>query len=205
MNSPAKIYRLHAVTETHIEQLSDVLIDCVEGGASISFMLPMTREKAERFWLGVAAGVTNNERVLLVAQNDQGEIIGTVQVALALPENQPHRADISKMIVHRSARKQGIAAALMVAAEAEALREGKTVLVLDTASDDAERVYRKLGWQECGVIPDFALLPGGGFVRLLIFISGLFLSRRYIPRTPPHPNPLRKGRGDRRYICLNKC
>ena len=169
MNSPAKIYRLHAVTETHIEQLSDVLIDCVEGGASISFMLPMTREKAERFWLGVAAGVTNNERVLLVAQNDQGEIIGTVQVALALPENQPHRADISKMIVHRSARKQGIAAALMEAAEAETLREGKTVLVLDTASDEAERVYRKLGWLECGVIPDFALWPQGGLCATTFF------------------------------------
>ena len=161
MNSCAKILRLHSVTNTQIDQLSNVLIDCVEGGASISFMLPMTREKAERFWRGVADGVANNERVLLVAQNEQSEIIGSVQVVLAQPENQPHRADISKMIVHRSARKQGIAAALMETAEAEALREGKTVLVLDTASDDAERVYRKLGWQECGVIPDYALLPGG--------------------------------------------
>ena len=161
MNPPPKIHRVHSVTPAQIHELSHVLIDCVEGGASISFMLPMTREKAERFWRGVADGVANNERVLLVAQNELGEIVGSVQVVLAQPENQPHRADISKMIVHRSARKQGIAAALMVSAEAEALREGKTVLVLDTASDEAERVYRKLGWHECGVIPDYALLPGG--------------------------------------------
>ena len=161
MNRTVTILRLHTVTSDQIIQLCNVLIDCVDGGASISFMLPMTRDKAERFWRGVVEGVANNERVLLVAQSEQGEIVGTVQVVLAQPENQPHRADISKMIVHRSARKQGIAAALMEAAEAEALREGKTVLVLDTASDDAERVYRKLGWLECGVIPDFALLPGG--------------------------------------------
>ena len=169
MNATVKFHRLHSVTPAQIDQLCNVLIDCVEGGASISFMLPMTLDKAERFWHGVAEGVANNERVLLVAQSEQGEIVGSVQVVLAQPENQPHRADISKMIVHRSARKQGIAAALMVAAEAEALREGKTVLVLDTASDDAERVYRKLGWLECGVIPDFALLPGGGLCATTYF------------------------------------
>ena len=173
MNPPPKIHRLHSLTPTQIDQLCTVLIDCVEGGASISFMLPMTREKAERFWRGVAEGVANNERVLLVAQNELGEIVGSVQVVLAQPENQPHRADISKMIVHRSARKQGIAAALMEAAEAEALREGKTVLVLDTASDDAERVYRKLGWQECGVIPDYALLPDGGLCATTYFYKRL--------------------------------
>ena len=173
MNPPPKIHRLHTLTPTQIDQLCTVLIDCVEGGASISFMLPMTREKAERFWRGVAEGVANNERVLLVAQNELGEIVGSVQVVLAQPENQPHRADISKMIVHRSARKQGIAATLMAEAEAEALRAGKTVLVLDTASDDAERVYRKLGWQECGVIPDYALLPGGPLCATTYFYKRL--------------------------------
>jgi GNAT superfamily N-acetyltransferase len=173
MNQPPKIHRLDAVTPAQIDQLCNVLIDCVEDGASISFMLPMTRDKAERFWRGIAEGVANNERVLLVAQNEEGEIIGSVQVVLAQPENQPHRADISKMIVHRSARKKGIAAALMVAAEAHALREGKTVLVLDTASDDAERIYRKLGWQECGVIPDYALLPGGELCATTYFYKQL--------------------------------
>ena len=173
MNQPPKIHRINSVTPAQIDQLCNVLIDCVEGGASISFMLPMTRDKAERFWRGVAEGVTNNERVLLVAQNERAEIVGTVQVVLSQPENQPHRADISKMIVHRSARKQGIAAALMVAAEAEALSEGKTLLVLDTASDGAERIYRKLGWQECGVIPDYALLPGGELCATTFFYKRL--------------------------------
>ena len=173
MNPPPKIHRLHSLTLTQIDQLCTVLIDCVEGGASISFMLPMTREKAERFWRGVAEGLANNERVLLVAQNELGVIVGSVQVVLAQPENQPHRADISKMIVHRSARKQGIAAELMAEAEAEALREGKTVLVLDTASDDAERVYRKQGWQECGVIPDYALSPGGALCATTYFYKRL--------------------------------
>ncbi len=173
MNQPPKIHRLDRVTATQIDQLCNVLIDCVEGGASISFMLPMTLEKAERFWRGVAEGVANNERALLVAHNEQSEIVGTVQVVLAQPENQPHRADISKMIVHRSARNQGIAAALMVAAEVEALREGKTVLVLDTASDGAERIYRKLGWQACGVIPDYALLPGGELCATTYFYKRL--------------------------------
>ncbi len=173
MNLPPKIHRLNSVTPAQIDQLCNVLIDCVEGGASVSFMLPMTHDKALRFWRGVAEGVVNNERVLLVAQNELGDIVGTVQVVLSQPENQPHRADISKMIVHRSARKQGIAAALMVAAEAEALREGKTVLVLDTASDSAERIYRKLGWQECGVIPDYALLPGGELCATTYFYKRL--------------------------------
>ena len=173
MYPPPKIHRLESLTPTQIDQLCNVLIDCVEGGASISFMLPMTQDKAERFWRGVVEGVVNNERVLLVAQNEQGEIIGSVQVVLLQPENQPHRADISKMIVHRGARKKGIAAALMVAAEAEALREGKTVLVLDTASDEAKRTYRKLGWQECGVIPDYALLPGGELCATTYFYKRL--------------------------------
>ena len=173
MSLPPKIHRLNTVTPTQVDQLCNVLIDCVEGGASISFMLPMTQDKAERFWRGVVEGVVNNERVLLVAQNEQGEIIGSVQVVLLQPENQPHRADISKMIVHRGARKKGIAAALMVAAEAEALREGKTVLVLDTASDEAKRTYRKLGWQECGVIPDYALLPGGELCATTYFYKRL--------------------------------
>lgn len=189
MNSRAKISRLHAVTASQIDELSRVLIDCVEGGASISFMLPITREKAERFWRGVAEGVANNERVLLIAQSEQGEIVGTVQVVLAQPENQPHRADISKMIVHRSARKHGIAAALMVAAEAEAVREGKTVLVLDTASADAERVYRKLGWLECGVIPDFALLPGGELCATTYFYKRLAPVQTANSATAPSPSP----------------
>ncbi len=142
--------------------LSDVLIDCVEGGASVSFMLPMTKDKADAFWRGVAEGVAAGERILLVAE-DGGEVVGTVQVVLKQPENQPHRADISKMLVHRRARKRGIGAALMRAAEKAAASAGKTVLVLDTVTGSAgERLYTRLGWQRVGVIPNYALWPQGG-------------------------------------------
>ncbi|MBC7603939.1 MAG: GNAT family N-acetyltransferase, partial [Ramlibacter sp.] len=130
-------------------------------GASVSFMQPMSQEKALAFWTSVAQGAQRNERALLVIRDAQG-IVGTVQVVWDLPENQPHRADISKMLVHRRGRRQGMGEALMKAAEDVARQEGKTLLVLDTASDTAERLYTRLGWQRCGVIPDYALLPQGG-------------------------------------------
>ncbi|HZH12220.1 MAG TPA: GNAT family N-acetyltransferase [Microvirga sp.] len=145
-----------------IGPLSTVLIDCVEGGASVGFMLPMTRDKAETFWRGVANSVAAGERILLVAE-DGGEIIGTVQVVLKQPENQPHRGDVSKMLVHRKARRRGVGAALMRAAEEAARRAGKTVLVLDTVTgSDAERLYTRLGWERVGIIPNYALWPQGG-------------------------------------------
>ena len=152
-----------------IEALSRVLIDCVEGGASVSFMLPMTQDKADRFWTGVAEGVTAGERLLLVAE-EGGEIVGTVQVVLSQPENQPHRADISKMLVHRKARKRGVGAALMRAAEDAARKAGKTVLVLDTVTgSDGERLYSRLGWERVGIIPNYALWPQGGLCSTTYF------------------------------------
>jgi GNAT superfamily N-acetyltransferase len=145
-----------------VRALSHVLIDCVEGGASVSFMLPMTGDKADAFWRGVVEGVASGERILLVAE-DGGEIVGTVQVILKQPENQPHRADIAKMLVHRKARRRGVGAALMRSAEEAARRAGKTVLVLDTVTgSDGERLYTRLGWQRVGVIPNYALWPQGG-------------------------------------------
>lgn len=158
-----QIRRLQVIGEPELRGLSEVLIDCVEGGASVSFMLPMTQQKARSFWSKAAGAVARGERMVFVAENGAGEIVGCVQLLLDLPENQPHRADISKMLVHRRARRLGVGAALMTAAEEAALSVGKTVLVLDTASDDAERLYRRLGWQYCGRIPDFALMPDGAF------------------------------------------
>ena len=155
-----RIRRLHTIGEREIQGLSDVLIDCVEGGASVSFMLPMTRAKAETFWRSAAAGVARGERVVLSAEDETG-IVGTVQIILAQPENQPHRGDLAKMLVHRRARRRGIGEALLVAAERSARDAGKTLLVLDTASDDAERLYARQGWQRCGIIPNYALLPDG--------------------------------------------
>jgi GNAT superfamily N-acetyltransferase len=143
------------------DALTDILIDCVERGASVSFMHPLQRERAETFWADVAESVARDERILLVAEA-AGEVVGTVQVVFAGPENQPHRADVAKMLVHGRARRRGIAEALMRAAEAAALAAGKTVLVLDTVTGgDAERLYARLGWQRVGVIPNFALFPDG--------------------------------------------
>ena len=142
--------------------LSSVLVDCVEGGASVGFMRPLPPERAEAFWRVVARGVAGGERVLLVAEDrGSGEIVGTVQVVVGQPENQPHRADLSKMLVHRRARRQGIGAALVRAAEDAARAAGKTLLVLDTASGDAERLYERAGWVRVGVVPGYALLPDG--------------------------------------------
>ena len=152
--------RLHSPGEAELAALAELLVDCVEGGASVSFMAPLSVERAVEFWRGVAASVARGERELLVAEDASG-ICGTVQVVLDLPENQPHRADVSKMLVHRRARRRGVGAALMRAAEEAAREHGRTVLVLDTASDDARRLYERLGWVRVGDIPAYALLPDG--------------------------------------------
>ncbi|WP_341915246.1 GNAT family N-acetyltransferase [Polaromonas sp. YR568] len=171
-SSAHTIRRLDAVTDGQLQSLAGLLIDCVEGGASVSFMHPLPIARALAFWRGVADGAARGERALLVAEDAAG-IVGTVQVLLDQPENQPHRADVAKMLVHRRARRQGLGEALMQAAEQVARESGKTLLVLDTASEDAERLYTRLGWQRCGVIPGYALLPQGGlcdttyFYRLL--------------------------------------
>ena len=158
---PWSLRRVHALDDAQIGELADVLIDCVEGGASVSFMLPLSHARAAEFWRRVAADVAAGKRILLVACDATG-IIGTVQVILEQPENQPHRADVAKMLVHRRARRRGIGAALMREAEAAAKAAGKTVLVLDTASDEAARIYERLGWIFVGVVPDYALWPQGG-------------------------------------------
>lgn len=155
------IHRLDNPTPAQLDALADVLIDVVEGGASVSFMLPISRETACKFWRGVADGVARGERVLLAAEDASG-IVGTVQLILVQPENQPHRADLAKMLVHRRARRQGLGAALMQAAEDAARAAGKSLIVLDTASAQAERLYARQGWVRCGVIPGYALLPQGG-------------------------------------------
>jgi GNAT superfamily N-acetyltransferase len=163
-----RIQRLLTVSETQVQGLAELLIDCVEGGASVSFMHPLPVTKAMDFWRGVADGVARGERALLVAE-DAGGIAGTVQLILDQPENQPHRADLSKMLVHRRARRQGVGAALLRAAESVGRDCGKSLLVLDTASGEAERLYASLGWQRVGVIPGFALLPRGGYCDTTIF------------------------------------
>lgn len=173
MTNSIRIRRVEAPGAREIAGLSDVLVDCVEGGASVSFMLPMTRAKAEAFWRGAAASASRGERVLLAAEDADGAIVGTVQVVFAQPENQPHRADVAKMLVHRRARRSGIGAALLAAAEQAALAAGKTLLVLDTVSGDAERLYERQGWQRCGQIPNYALWPDGTPCATTIYFKAL--------------------------------
>ncbi len=159
--SDITIRTLSRLDDAQVAQLADVLIDCVDGGASVSFMLPLTRERALAFWNKVAAGAAAGERVVLIAEDGHG-ISGTVQLILDLPENQPHRADVVKMLVHRRARRRGLGEALMRAAEMEAKKRGRTVLVLDAVTGgDAARLYEKLGWIKVGDVPRFALMPDG--------------------------------------------
>jgi GNAT superfamily N-acetyltransferase len=160
--------------DTVAEALTDVLLDCVEGGASVSFMSPQSRDKALAFWRNALLSAAQGERIVLIAEDAKGRIVGTVQLVFALPENQPHRADVAKILVCRSARRSGLGAALMRAVEDEARAAGKTLLVLDTATgSDAERLYARLGWQRCGVIPGYTLWPQGGPCSTTIFYRDL--------------------------------
>lgn len=150
--------------QARVHELAEVLRDCVEGGASVGFMLPLAEGRPEAFWRKVAAGVAAGERHLFVAEDEAGRICGTLALVIDMPDNQPHRADVSKMLVHRRARRQGIAERLLKALEVKARGLGKTTLVLDTVTgSDASRVYERLGWQKAGDIPNYALMPDGAF------------------------------------------
>ncbi|RXK56168.1 GNAT family N-acetyltransferase [Oleiharenicola lentus] len=161
--APWAIRRLTAVSPSELNQLAEVLTRCVEGGASVSFMLPLSRERVAAFWQRVADDVARGARILIVAEDSAG-ICGTVQLVLDLPENQPHRADLCKMLVHQRARKQGLGAALLAAAEEAARAANRTLLVLDAVSGaDGARLYERGGWVRVGEIPRYALYPAGGY------------------------------------------
>ena len=167
--SAVEIVELDAVSvEAAIGELADVLADCVNGGASVNFMLPYAPADAAQFFRKVIAAIERGEIVLLAAKRD-GRIVGTVQLGMDMPPNQPHRGEIKKMLVHRAARNRGVGAALMQRVEEIARERGRTLLVLDTASDAAERLYTRGGWQRLGSIPDYAMWPQGGFCDTVIF------------------------------------
>jgi len=168
MSNPDTIVLDATAANAAIGELAAVLADCVAGGASVSFMSPFGHDDAVAFFRKVAASVERGETVLIAAK-DGNRIVGTVQLGIDMPPNQPHRADMKKMLVHRSARKRGIGAALMARAEQEAKARGRTLLVLDTASGDAERLYERSGWQRSGIIPDYAMWPEGGFCDTTFF------------------------------------
>ena len=149
--------------EAALPALCDILSDCVEGGASVGFLTPYAPADALPFWRGVVSAVARDDTVLIVARLGD-DILGTVQLGIGMMPNQPHRADLKKLLVHRRARGLGLGRLLMERAEAEALSRRRHVLVLDTATGSpAEAIYEKLGWQRVGVIPQYALLPDGDF------------------------------------------
>ena len=143
----------------HEEELAEVLLDAIAGGASVSFMGDFTRAQAGEYWRSVAEEVRIGRRVLFVA----GAFDGTAQLLLDTPPNQPHRAELAKMLVHRRARRRGLGRALFEAVEAEARRRGRTLLTFDTMSGGAgERLYLSCGCLKVGEIPQYALYPSGG-------------------------------------------
>ncbi|YCI02078.1 GNAT family N-acetyltransferase [Ensifer sp. D2-11] len=153
--------------------LAEILSDCVEGGASVGFMQPFSPNDAVHFWEGVAAAVGRSETVLLSAEVD-GRMVGTVQLGVSTMPNQPHRADVRKLLVHRDARGLGLSRRLMDAAEAEAVRRGRRVLVLDTATGEpAEAIYERFGWTRAGIVPDYALMPDGRYCATTFFYKHL--------------------------------
>jgi GNAT superfamily N-acetyltransferase len=157
------------VGDAALDQLAAVLADCVAGGASVSFMSPFSQADGLRFFRKVAGAVASGDTILLAATID-GAIVGTVQLGLDTPRNQPHRADIRKLLVHRAARGHGIGAALMARAELEARRHGRWLLVLDTVpGENGYRLYVKAGWTQSGIIPDYALFPDGRLCDTAVF------------------------------------
>lgn len=173
-SNQAVIRRLEAAEAiARSNELADILLDCVAGGASVSFMAEMTRAEALAFWSKVASGVASGERTLLVAE-ECGRLLGTVQVVPSGIPNQPHRADLSKMLVHRDGRGKGLGAALLAAAEQASREAGWWLMVLDTVVDSSgDRLYARGGWQEVGIIPNFALWPDGRLCATKYFFKDL--------------------------------
>lgn len=164
-----EIRRLNTLDPEQLSQLSHVLVDCVEGGASVNFVWPFNEQEARGFWERLLPEVQAGTRVLLVAQ-DAGRIVGTVNLALCWQPNQPHRAEVTKLLVERSARRKGVAKLLMQEIERVAKQAGRSLLTLDTEEGGAgEHLYEALGWTRLGVIPNFALGTYGGLLGATFF------------------------------------
>lgn len=156
-----------------IPALTEILQDVVANGASVGFMAFNAREDYERFWGGIVEGVAAGQILLLAARLD-GRIVGTAQVHPAGKPNQPHRADVAKVLVHSAAQRRGIGEALMRVAEDVALKAGRTLLCLDTDEfGAARRLYNRLGWTEVGTIPRYALMPDGSDCGSTFFYKSL--------------------------------
>ena len=157
-----------------LDGLAALLLDAVESGASVGFLLPFGLAEARRFWAGQLPAVERGEDRAFVVRGENGALEGCVILALAPMPNGRHRAEVKKLLVHRRARRQGVGRALMEAVEVEARRLGRTTLVLDTlAGHPSETFYRELGWTEVGRIDRYAEVPGGRFEPTVVFARWL--------------------------------
>lgn len=147
------------------EQLCAILIDCVHDGASVGFLEPLETAEAAQYWRRVENAVAGGRRLVLVASSPEGEVVGTVQLDVNTMPNQPHRGTVSKLLVPVAQRRRGAGEALMRAVEQAAIEAGRWLLVLDTATPAAERLYERMGWTRSGVIPDYALNPDGSLTQ----------------------------------------
>ncbi len=141
-------------------RLGEILVDCVGAGASVGFLDPLDSAEADAYWQRIDRAVGDGRVVLLVGALD-GDVAGTVQLDVDTLPNQPHRATVSKLLVHTSARRHGLGEALMAGLEQAALERGRRLLTLDTATGAAARLYERMGWSAAGTIPDYALNPDG--------------------------------------------
>lgn len=169
-----EILRLDGPTfDAAIPDLAVILADAVAGGASVGFLAPFTPDDAATWWQSIERDVVRGDVVVVVARLDR-RVVGTAQLRLAQWPNGRHRAEVAKVLVHRSARRHGIATALMREIERLALAEGLTLLVLDTiAGSDAERLYARLGWTRAAEIPDYAGMPDGELRPTVVFYRRL--------------------------------
>lgn len=160
---------------SQLADFSHLLIDCVQAGASIGFMDSLNDRAARAFWSGIADKVDADERSIWAARDTaSGTLLGTVQLITGLPDNQPHRGDVAKLMVSPDARRRGVADALMAALESHARETGLRTLVLDTVTGSpAEALYRKRGWVEVGPVPDYALFPDGSPCSTTFFYKAL--------------------------------
>ncbi len=154
-------------------RLSEILIDCVEDGASVGFLAPLSEQEADAYWRRVERAVAGGRCLLLVAERPGSGVVGTVQLDVDTFPNQPHRATVCKLLVHTGARRRGIGEALMAALERAAIASGRWLLTLDTASAAAARLYERMGWTAVGAIPAYALNPDGGYTDTTLYWKAL--------------------------------
>jgi GNAT superfamily N-acetyltransferase len=165
------VTRLDEPGDTDVEQLADVLVDCVDGGASVNFLRPLPHDDAARWW---RQAVADPHARTWVARDADGTIVGCVRLSLAQQPNGLHRGEVGKLLVHRRARGRGAPRALMAALETEAIALGRFRLVLDTETgSDAEHVYQHLGWSRVGEVPDFCRTADGDLASTTYYTKGL--------------------------------